>query len=139
MAKTRALSWTTAPAEHDNPAAASYLELIATPAEIDEVVALLSRAPTTHRDAKDILRAARLPLLPADDPAVRRDLKKVRKGVRLSPVLLVRGDLVAGRALQIADGYHRVCASYHLDESTPVACRLVSPPSAPGLHPGRQR
>jgi len=81
MAKTRALSWTTAPAEHDNPAAASYLELIATPAEIDEVVALLSRAPTTHRDAKDILRAARLPLLPADDPAVRRDLKKVRKVV----------------------------------------------------------
>lgn len=131
MAKNRTLSWATAPAEHDYPAAASYLELIATPAQTDEVVALLAAAPSTHRDAKDILRAARLPLLPVDDPAVRRDLKKVRKGVRLSPVLLVRGDLARGRALQIADGYHRVCASYHLNESTPVACRLVSPPSAP--------
>lgn len=138
MAKFRALSWTPAPAEHDYPAAASYLELIATAGEIDEVVALLSGAPTTHRDAKDILRSARLPLLPADDPAVRRNLRKVRKGVPLSPVLLVRGDLAAGRALQIADGYHRVCASYHLDESTPVACRLVSAPSALGLHPGRR-
>lgn len=130
MAKTRTPSWAAAPAEHDYPAAASYLELIATPAEIKQVVAQLTRASTIHRDAKDILRAARLPLLGADDPAVRRDLKKVRKGVRLSPVLLVRGDLAAGRALQIADGYHRVCASYHLDESTPVACRLVSAPSA---------
>ena len=135
MAKTRGPSWTTAPAEHDFPAAASYLELIAITAEIEEVVALLSRAPTTHRDAKDILRAARLPLLAAEDPAVRRELKKVRKGVQLSPVLLVRGDLAAGRALQIADGYHRVCASYHLDENTPVACRLVSAPPAPGQPP----
>ena len=42
MAKFRALSWTPAPAEHDYPAAASYLELIATAGEIDEVVALLS-------------------------------------------------------------------------------------------------
>lgn len=131
MAKTLSLSWASAPAEHDYPAAASYLELTATPALTGEVVALLSQAPTTHRDARDILRAARLPLLPAEDPAVRRDLKKIRKGVQLSPVLLVRGDLGGGWALQIADGYHRVCASYHLDESTPVACRLVSLPSAP--------
>ena len=130
MAKNHTLSWTTAPAEHDYPAAVSYLELLMAPGEAGKVGAMLSDAATTHRDAKDILRAARLPLLPADDPAVRRDLKKVRKGVRMSPVLLVRGDPASGRALQIADGYHRVCASYHLDENTPVACRLVSLPPA---------
>jgi hypothetical protein len=128
MAKNHAISWADAPAEHDYPAAASYPELMMVPGETDTVGALLSRAATTHRDANDTLRAARLPLLPAEDPAVRRDLKKVREGVRLSPVLLVRGDVASGRVLQIADGYHRVCASYHLDESTPVACRVVSVP-----------
>jgi hypothetical protein len=130
MAKNRVISWADAPAEHDYPAAVSYLELVMAPGEAAKAGALLSRAATTHRDAKDILRAARLPLLPPEDPAVRRDLKKVRKGVQLSPVLLVRGDLARGRALQIADGYHRVCASYHLDESTPVACRIVAIPPA---------
>jgi hypothetical protein len=41
-------------------------------------------------------------------------------------VLLVRGDLALGQALQIADGYHRVCASYHIDENTDIPCRIVS-------------
>ena len=35
-------------------------------------------------------------------------------------MLLVRGDLALGHALQIADGYHRVCASYHTDENTDI-------------------
>jgi hypothetical protein len=41
-------------------------------------------------------------------------------------VLLVRGDLALGQALQIADGYHRVCASYHIDENTDIPFRIVS-------------
>jgi hypothetical protein len=36
----------------------------------------------------------------------------------------VRGS--ATRALEIADGYHRVCASYVTDENTDIPCRLVS-------------
>ena len=50
--------------------------------------------------------------------------------LRLSgpPVLLVGGDLHTDRPLHIADGYHRVCASYHLDENTEIPCRLVDPP-----------
>jgi hypothetical protein len=28
--------------------------------------------------------------------------------------------------MQVADGYHRVCASYLTDENTPIPCRLVS-------------
>jgi hypothetical protein len=27
--------------------------------------------------------------------------------------------------LHIADGYHRVCASYYLDEDTDIPCRIV--------------
>jgi hypothetical protein len=68
--------------------------------------------------AKDILRAAALSLLPVDDVYVAADLDRIKKGKALSPVLPGRGDLRCGVKLQIADGYHRVCASHHCrDES----------------------
>jgi hypothetical protein len=40
-------------------------------------------------------------------------------------VLLVAGDLGADAPLTIADGYHRICASYHLYEDAVIPCRLV--------------
>ncbi|MBN9619431.1 MAG: hypothetical protein J0H43_06820 [Actinobacteria bacterium] len=129
MSKSPTLTWASAPAEHDYPSAAAYLRLIATPTQVEVLTALLSQAQTVQQHAKDILRAARLPLLPADDPEVAKDLKRVAKGVALSPVLLVRGDLTSGVPLQIADGYHRVCASYHLGEDADVPCRLVGLPA----------
>mgnify|MGYP001097097390 FL=1 len=55
----------------------------------------------------------------------------MKKGKPLSPVLLVRGDLLRGVPAQIADGYHRVCASYHLDENTDIPCRIANPAPAP--------
>jgi hypothetical protein len=132
MAKSKKLKWADAPSEHDYPAAASFLRLIASPPVSAALAGLLSQAPTVHHPVKDILRAARLSLLPADDAEVAKDLKKVAEGIALSPILLVRGDLATGRALQIADGYHRVCASYHLSENTQVPCRLVDPPAHSG-------
>jgi hypothetical protein len=121
--------WLVAPAAHDYPAAASYLRLIASPALADVVAGLLSQAPTVQQYAKDVLRAACLPLLPTDDAEVAKDLKKVAAGIPLAPILLLRGDVVAGRPLQIADGYHRVCASYHLSEDTEIPCRVVQLPA----------
>ena len=59
------------------------------------------------------------------DAARAKDAAKVKAGTALSPVLLVRGDIARGFPLQIADGYHRVCASYHLDEDTDIPCRIV--------------
>jgi hypothetical protein len=122
-----AVTWKAEPDEHDYPAAASYLALIAAPAQVDDLVKRLQGAPIQHFKAKDMLRAAALPLLPVDNAHVAADLAKVRKGKRLSPVLIVRGDLVSGVAAQISDGYHRVCASYHLDENTDIPCRIISP------------
>jgi len=128
--KTRGTAtWTSAPAEHDYPAAASFLGLLAEAQLVDACTQLLSKAATVQQHAKDILRAARLPLLPADDPEVARDLAKVAAGQALSPVLLIRGDLATGRVLQVADGFHRVCASYHLSEDSEIPCRLVSLPA----------
>src|SRR5674536_379763 len=98
MAKPKKLKWADAPSEHDYPAAASFLRLIASPPASEALAGLLSHAPTVHHPVKDILRAARLSLLPADDAEVAKDLKKVAEGTALSPILLVRGDLATGRA-----------------------------------------
>lgn len=40
----------------------------------------------------------------------------------------VRGDLHVGTLLTIADGYHRICASYLLDEGADIPCRLAKLP-----------
>jgi len=127
--KSVSVKWAQSPAEHDYPAAASYLRLTADPVLVEALTALLEAAPTIQQQAKDVLRASRLQLLPADDAEVARDIKKITHGKELSPILLVRGDLRHGRALQIADGYHRVCAGYHVSEDTEIPCRLVDVPA----------
>lgn len=116
--------WYMAPQPHDYPGAVSYLTLVTDQVSAERLVEALSRQPIVGHKAKDILRAARLPLLPVDDPYVATDLKRIRKGKRLSPVLLVRGDL-NGLPLIIADGYHRVCAAYHLSQDSDVSAQIV--------------
>jgi hypothetical protein len=123
--KPPAEHWQEQPEEHDYPAAAAYLSLILAPAEVKRLVVALKSAPIERRKAKDLLRASNLALLPADNAHVSTDLAKVAKGTSLSPVLLVRGDVAKGMALTIADGYHRICASYHLDENADIPCHMV--------------
>ncbi len=114
------------PEAHDYDAAADYLSLIAEAAAVEATVGALKVADSIHRKAKDILRAACLALLPDTNVRVRSDLGKISDGKKLSPILLVRGDFRTNAPLQIADGYHRVCASYLTDENTDIPCRLVS-------------
>jgi hypothetical protein len=122
--------WKPEPEEHDYPAAAGFLSLLLPQASVDALVTELRAAPIGQWKARDLLRASGLALLPADDPLVSSDLKKVKNGEKLSPVLLVRGSMNRSAPLQIADGYHRICASYHLDENADVPCRMASDPSA---------
>lgn len=118
--------WKKDPDEHDFPAAADYLSLLLQEEDAAALVSALQSAPLVHRKAKDLLRASSLPLLPPENFHVASDLAKARSGERLSPVLLVRGVLGTGVPLAIADGYHRICASYHLDEDEEIPCRIVS-------------
>src|ERR1700689_192711 len=109
--------WKTDPDEHDYPAASDYLSLVMGEDEVEAALKALRETAITQRKAKDLLRASRLALLPPDNPHVAVDLDKVRRGERLSPILLVRGDADHDVALTVADGYHRICASYHIDEN----------------------
>jgi hypothetical protein len=123
-------NWNDAPDDHDYPAAADYLSLLMPQKEADQLVRRLRAEPLVRRKAKDLLRASALPLLPLDNIHVAKDLAKVKKAELLSPVLLVRGRLDAPVPLTVADGYHRICASYHLDENADIPCRIVD-----ALHP----
>ncbi|MGZ4671952.1 MAG: hypothetical protein ACXV3B_03480 [Ilumatobacteraceae bacterium] len=123
-----ALLWLPEPEAHDFSAALDYLTLVMDEVIAKKAVRALQRTATVSKKAKDILRASGLSVLGQDNVHVRNDLRKVHNGDRLSPVLLVRGDAVAGRPLLIADGYHRVCAAHLLDEDAEVPCRLVSMP-----------
>ena len=113
--------WLRKPEKHDYTAAADYLELLFVKEEVDKMVAALKATKTVVKKAKDVLRASGLPLLADTNIHVRSDIKRVKKGKKLSPVLLVRFD----NKLIIADGYHRVCASYYLSEDEEIPCCLV--------------
>jgi len=121
------VKWLEKPEAHDFPAAADYLALLADSGTVDGLTQRLRAGDIVHKKAKDILRAAQLSLLPVDNPHVAADLAKVKKGQPLSPILLVRGDFATGVPLQIADGYHRVCASYHTDENTDIPVVIAAP------------
>ena len=121
-----AVKWLDEPEAHDYDAAAAYLSMLAEKDTVDKTVAALKAAQPVYQKAKDILRAAELRLLPEANAHVRADLAKISDGKKLSPILLVRGSAVGGYALQIADGYHRVCASYLTDENTDIPCHLTS-------------
>lgn len=126
--------WASEPAQHDYPSAGNYLSLLADEHLTGELVDRLKKAPTVYHRANDILRAANLELLPLDDFRVQADLRKITSGEILSPVLVIRGDILRGFSTTIADGYHRVCASYHLSEGTYIPCRIAELPVSEKTH-----
>lgn len=120
------VQWLEKPEAHDFPAAADYLAMLADAKAVKRLIKELKAGTVAHKKAKDILRAAQLGLLDVGNPHVAADLAKIEKGQPLSPILLVRGNYAKGVPLQIADGYHRVCASYHTDENTDIPVVLVA-------------
>lgn len=109
------------PEKHDYLAAVDYLELLYPRSKAVKKSEALKKTKTIIKKAKDIFRASGLPLLPKDNEHVRKNLEKFKDKKKLSPLLLVRGN----EKLIIADGYHRMCASYYLTEDLDVPCRLV--------------
>ena len=122
-AEPKEIKWLPEVQEHDYSAAESYLSLIYAEDRVAEIMARLRSAPTTQFKGKDIFRASRLSLLGVSDSHVEKDRKKIRKGQSLSPLLLLRDEQHGG--VVIADGYHRLCAVYELDEDVWIRCKIV--------------
>ena len=123
MAQEGTMQWRSEPADHDYPAAESYLCLLYDEAIAKQYVATLRHAPVSAFKAKDIFRASGLSLLGISNTHVAQDQQKIREGHALSPLLLLR-DTAHGTVI-IADGYHRLCAVYAYDEDAVIPCKIV--------------
>lgn len=117
------IKWQMNPEEHDYPAATSYLGLVYDEKKVLLLIAQLKKAPITSHKAKDILRASGLSPLGMSNAHVKMDKKKIVAGKPISPILLVR-DTANGKVV-IADGYHRLCAMYLMDEDVEVKDKIV--------------
>lgn len=117
------IEWFDDPEDSNYPAALSYLSLIYQPSVAGLIVENLKKAEMSSFKAKDIFRASRLPLLGISNFQIKKNLKKIKNGEKISPLLLVR-DKVTNRLI-IADGYHRISAIYSLDEDISVPCKII--------------
>jgi disulfide oxidoreductase YuzD len=122
MKKNKNKIWLDEPEAHDYPAAQDYLELHFSPEKVKEIVTELKDSKIVKKKAKDILRASGLQLLDKNNEHVQDNRKKVKRGKKLSPILLVRN----GEKLIIADGWHRTNFVYRfLSEDHPIPCKLA--------------
>jgi hypothetical protein len=123
MSDNNEIKWLPEVEDKDYPAAQSYLGLLHTDAEVIGLINKLKAAKIVQFKAKDIFRASGLSLLGISNSHVSKDQKKIKDGTALSPLLLVRD--VSNSKLVIADGYHRLCAVYTMDEDALIPCKIV--------------
>ena len=123
MPKPESIAWLKTSEDDNYPRALSYLRLIYPERTAAKFVARLRRAKVVEFQAKDIFRASQLSLLGVSNSHVKKSQKKIRQGVHLSPLLLVR-DTSHGKVV-IADGYHRLCAIYQTHEDIWIRCKIV--------------
>jgi disulfide oxidoreductase YuzD len=121
--KSKTPRWLKAVEGHDYDAAVSYLSLVYPSLQAAKLVAALRRRPLEQFKAKDIFRASRLSLLGVSNSHVDKDIKKIKRGIGVSPLLLVRDQQTS--TVVIADGYHRLCAVYQFDEDALIPCKIV--------------
>jgi hypothetical protein len=117
------IKWFDKPRKHDYSAAASYLSLTMDQLAAETVVGELETAEITEFAAKDIFRASGLSLLGVSNSHVEKDSAQISRDEKLSPLLLYR-DTTNGKLI-IADGYHRLCAVYKIDEDAMIPCKIV--------------
>jgi hypothetical protein len=123
MSNQDVIKWLSEPEEKNYPAAESYLTLLHAVREAKALVRSLRKAKVCQFKAKDIFRASGLSLLGVSNSRVEKDKQKIKDGVALSPILLVR-DSQHGKVV-IADGYHRLCAVYSFNEDEWIPCKII--------------
>lgn len=123
MAKRIKIAWSRDPDKKDYPAAERYLSLIFAPKEAAEITARLRKAPVTQQVARDVLRAAVSSMIGISESDEERD--RILAGQEVSPLLLV-SHTATGRVI-VADGFHRLCTVFKIDQTSMVPCKIVDP------------
>ena len=117
------IKWLAAPREEDYSAAALYLSLTMSSSAAKSAAKRMHKARIIKFEAKDIFRASELALVGVSDSHVKKDTRRISKREKLPPLLLYR-DRTNGRLI-VADGYHRLCAAYKVDEDAMIPCKIV--------------
>jgi hypothetical protein len=117
------IKWLGKPRKEDYSAAAIYLSLTMTPSAAKSAARRMQNARISTVAAKGIFRASGLSLLGVSDSHVEKDIGRISKKEKLPPLLLYRDKI--NNKLIIADGYHRLCAVYKLDEDAMIPCKIV--------------
>lgn len=125
MAKSKSdgIRWLDDVVEDDYTASGAYLSILYQADRVGKVLAKLRDAPIVEFKAVDLFRASRLPPLDRSDPNVKKEHKKIMKGESLSPLLLLRDE--QNGKVEIADGYHRLCAINGYDPEAAIRCKIV--------------
>ena len=121
--KVKEIKWIPDEEEHDYTAAESYLRILYNEDRVADMIARFRSAAIVQFEVKDIFRASQLPMLSVSDSYVEKDRKKIREGISLSPILLLRDE--PNSKVVIADGYHRLCAIYEFDEDAWIRCKII--------------
>ena len=122
-ANLKEIIWLPDVEDNDYAAAESYLSILYNQEHVAEMLARFKNTPVEQYQALDIFRASQLSSLGISKSHVEKDRKKIRKGKGLSPLLLVRNE--QNDKVVIADGYHRLCAIYELDEDAWIQCKII--------------
>ena len=121
--QTPSITWQDDANPDDYEAAGHYLALVDNQKNIDKTLADLKAGTIVEYKATDLLRAAQLIVPKADDRPTREQIKKIKHGEPVSPVLLVR--VPALKKVIVADGFHRICAAYRIDPDVMLHCKLA--------------
>lgn len=116
-------TWTQDVADHDYKAAEAYLGLLFRPKKARRLSERLHAADISEYLAKDILRASNISLTDIMAFDWTKQQKEIKQHTAFSPILIVRQ--CKGRPLVIADGFHRMCATFAADQEVKVPCKIV--------------
>lgn len=104
----------------DFEAARTWLLRMFGPDTADRLMASLEAAPTVSRMACDIVRTGCITLIPKDNLMVAHFMRHLRRGNMFKPLLLVEW-----RPLIVADGHHRLAASFYTDPGMLIPCKVA--------------
>jgi hypothetical protein len=121
--QTPSITWQDDAPPSDYEAAGHYLSLVDVQKNIDKALADLKAGAIVEYKATDLLRAAQLAVPKSDDRPTREQIKKIKRGEPVSPVLLVRAPAL--KKVIVADGFHRICAAYRIDPDVVLHCKLA--------------
>jgi hypothetical protein len=116
------IKWADKVSLEDVADAKNFLSLVYDAETMGELCEALLDAPVTQRRADDILRATCLEPLCLDDLGVLRVLRRILKGKKLKPVLIVKDK----DGSCIANGYHKVSFAYRLNPDFLVNCAIAT-------------